>query len=185
MKIDPNSLKFSFLTESSDVSSFACSEYKDLEDFLKHDAKNYLREKIAITYLVHYEGQLVGFFSLAMGCIASDSVKKWMGVVKFSPSKYPAHLLARLATNDGFRGKGIGKEMLKRVYTITFKACSSIGCRFIVVDAKKTPKTINFYEKYGGFVKIHENEDTVKMIIDINKLEDPDTSIETQMSDYE
>ena len=185
MEINPNSLIFTVLTDSSDLSSFTCSEEKDLEDFLKSDAKNYLREKIAITYLVHYEGQLVGFFSLAMGCIASESVRKCMGIVNIPPSKYPAHLLARMATNDGFRGRGIGREMLKQVFATTFRVCPFIGCRFIVVDAKNTPKTIHFYEKYGSFVKIHESEDTVKMIIDINKIEDPDTSIETKILDYQ
>ena len=84
MEINPNSLIFTVLTDSSDVSSFTCSEEKDLEDFLKSDAKNYLREKIAITYLVHYEGQLVGFFSLAMGCKSFRICTKMYGNRQYS-----------------------------------------------------------------------------------------------------
>ncbi len=75
MTIDIKSLIFSKLSDDSDVSSFACSDSKDLEDFLGNDAKTRQHEKISTTYLVHSGNDLIGFFSLSMGCITSDPEK--------------------------------------------------------------------------------------------------------------
>lgn len=171
MPLNPDTFIFSKLTESSDVSSFCCSEYRDLEDFLKNDAKDYQREKVATTYLVHSDGDLIGFYSLAMGCVASDQVQGMIGEIRYPPRRFPVLLLARMATHEGVRGRGIGKEMLAQVYSISFRLSPHIGCRFIKVDAKNNPRTIHFYEKYGQFKKISGgSDDTVPMIVDLNKV---------------
>ncbi|MGA2918234.1 GNAT family N-acetyltransferase [Methanoregula sp.] len=172
MNIDLTSLVFSKLTDDSDVSMFTCSDSEDLEDFLRNDAKTRQHEKISTTYLVHSGTELVGFFSLSMGCIVSDHVKKMLPAVEEPPQKYPALLLARMATRDGMRGQGVGYEMLKHVFALAFILTDQIGCRFVKVDAKKDPRTIRFYETYGGFVKITEGDDTVQMVVDINKIVD-------------
>lgn len=172
MTIDIYSLIFSKLSGDSDVSSFACSDSKDLEDFLRNDAKTRQQEKISITYLVHSGTDLVGFFSLSMGCITSDSVKKMSLEIEDPPNKYPALLLARMATKDGLRGLGIGREMLKHVFAIAFRLTGQIGCRFVKVDAKRDPRAIRFYENYGGFIKITQNSETIQMVVDLNKIGD-------------
>ncbi|MFA6332950.1 MAG: GNAT family N-acetyltransferase [Methanoregula sp.] len=176
MTIDLTSLIFSKLSEDSDISSFVCSDSKDLEDFLRNDAKIRQQEKISTTYLVHSDTMLVGFFSLSMGCITSDSVKKMSLEIEDPPNKYPALLLARMATKDGMRSQGIGREMLKRVFAIAFRLTEQIGCRFVKVDAKRDPQTIRFYENYGGFIKITQNSDTIQMVVDLNKIGDEENS---------
>ncbi|MFA5214085.1 MAG: GNAT family N-acetyltransferase [Methanoregula sp.] len=177
MTVDSKSLIFSKLSDDSDVSSFACSDSKDLEDFLRNDAKTRQHEKISTTYLVHSGNDLIGFFSLSMGCITSDSVKKMSLEIENPPYKYPALLLARMATNDGLRGQGIGREMLKHVFAIAFRLTEQVGCRFVKVDAKRDPKTIRFYENYGGFIKITQNSETIQMAVDLNKISDEENSI--------
>ncbi len=177
MTIDIYSLIFSKLSGDSDVSSFACSDSKDLEDFLRNDAKTRQQEKISTTYLVHSGTDLVGFFSLSMGCITSDSVKKMSLEIEDPPNKYPALLLARMATKDGLRGQGIGREMLKHVFAIAFRLTGQIGCRFVKVDAKRDPRAIRFYENYGGFIKITQNSETIQMVVDLNKIGDGENSI--------
>ena len=172
MNIDLKTLVFSKLSDDSDVLSFTCSDSKDLEDFLRSDAKDSQREKISTTYLVHSGQHLVGFFSLSMGCIVSDQVRKMLPGVEDPPKKYPALLLARMAIHDGLRGQGIGYEMLKHVFALAFILTEQIGCRFVKVDAKKDPRTVRFYEKYGSFVKITENTDTIQMVVDLNNIQD-------------
>ena len=152
------------------MSTFACSDSEDLEDFLRNDAKTRQREKISITYLVHSGNVLVGFFSLSMGCITSKDVKNMTLEIEDPPNKYPALLLTRIATKDGLRGQGIGREMMKRVFNIAFDLTEQIGCRFVKVDAKKDPRTVRFYENNGGFIRIHENSETIQMVLDINKI---------------
>ena len=172
MPIDINSLVFSKLTDDSDVSTFSCSDSKDLEDFLRNDAKTGQHEKIGTTYLVHSGTLLVGFFALSMGCIKSEHVKSMSLEIEDPPNNYPALLLARMATKDGLRSQGIGREMLKHVFAVAFKLTDQIGCRFVKVDAKKDERTIQFYKKNGGFVRITENDDTMQMVVDINKISD-------------
>jgi len=170
MTIDLQSLVFSKLSDESDVSSFLCSDSEDLRDFLQNAAKIGQHEKISITYLVYSGSCLVGFFSLSMGCITSKDVPKKTLEIEDPPNKFPALLLARMATTDGMRSQGIGREMLKRVFNIAFDLTEQIGCRFVKVDAKKDPRTVSFYKKNGGFIQIHENSDTVQMIVDLNKI---------------
>lgn len=169
--VDLNSLVFSKLTDDTDVSSFCCSSSEDLQDFLRTDAKNNQRQKISTTYIVKSGTEIVAFFSLSMGCIKSDFVAGKMTIdIDDPPNNYPALLLARIATKDGYRGQGIGREMLKRVFNVAFDLTDQIGCRFVKVDSKKDPDTVRFYEKNGTFKKIHENNDTIQMVVDITKI---------------
>jgi len=149
MNIDLTSLAFSKLTDDADVSMFTCSDSEDLEDFLRNDAKTRQHEKISTTYLVYSGTELVGFFSWSMGCIVSDHVKKMLPAVEEPPQKYPALLLARMATRDGMRGQGIGYEMLKHVFALAFILTEQIGCRFVKVDAKKIPGPSGFMKHMG------------------------------------
>jgi len=103
--------------------------------------------------------------------------KKLSLEIENPPHKYPALLLARMATHDGLRGQGIGREMLKHVFAIAFRLTEQIGCRFVKVDAKRDPKTIRFYENYGGFIKITQNSETIQMAVDLNKISDEENSI--------
>ena len=170
MTIDLNSLVFSKLTEDTDVSLFCCSSSEDLQDFLRTAAKDNQHQKISTTYVVHSGTELVAFFSLSMGCIKSDFVKHKMTLdIDDPPNNYPALLLARIATKDGHRGQGIGREMLKHVFNMAFDLTDQIGCRFVKVDSKKDPRTIKFYQTNGSFIQIHENEDTIQMVVDLNK----------------
>ena len=61
--------------------------------------------------------------------------------------KYPALRLAQMATLKEYQGHDVGKNMLTYVFAIGFALCEFIGCRVVIVDAKKDEKTINFYKK--------------------------------------
>jgi GNAT superfamily N-acetyltransferase len=51
-----------------------------------------------------------------MGCITAASVKDMKRNVHYDEKKYPALLLARIATHDDYRRMGIGSHMLKYVF---------------------------------------------------------------------
>jgi hypothetical protein len=68
------------------------------------------------------------------------------------------------------REQGIGYELREHVFALACILTEQIGCRFVKVNAKKDPRPIWFYETYGGFVKITERDDTVRMVIDLNKI---------------
>jgi GNAT superfamily N-acetyltransferase len=92
-----------------------------------------------------------------------------MGNIETEIKKYPVHLIARMATHERYQNNGIGSKMLTWAHAITFHLCKYTGCRFIKVDAKNNEKTVNFYHIKGGFTEISRNNNTVQMILDINK----------------
>jgi len=169
MKIPFSELKFKILDESTELSSFECGD-SNIDDFLKNDAKSYQKDRLATTYLVYYGDQLVGFFSLAAGCIIATAVESPTDRLGNQPKKYPALRLAQLATSNEFQSRDIGQHMLRVVFAIALDLCRKIGCRVIIVDAKNNDRTINFYQKYGNFKKFGKgNDDTVPLMMDLNK----------------
>ena len=75
------------------------------------------------------------------------------GKKSYFPKKFPALLIARMATQDNLRGKGIGEEMLARVFATAFNLCSKVGCRVVKVDAKKQSPNDQFLSKAWGIYK--------------------------------
>src|SRR5690606_30742797 len=87
---------------------------------------------------------------------------------------YPAIKIARLATHDDYRHRGIGENMLIEVFTIVGGISEQIGCRIVTVDSK--PSAVGFYEQYDfhraiGDPKNHP-KDTVPLYFDIAPLLD-------------
>ena len=62
---------------------------------------------------------------------------------------YPAPVLslARLATDERDRGRGIGSRLLTHVFMLAAKMADELGCVGVVVDSKAG--ALSFYDKYG------------------------------------
>lgn len=60
----------------------------------------------------------------------------------------PVMLLARLAVDRRFAGKGLGTELLRDALLRTLSAADIAGLRAVVVDAKDEAAK-GFYEKFG------------------------------------
>jgi len=184
MKIPLNDLNFFKLDDSFDISSFSCGN-TEIDSFIKDDAKNYQKDRISVTYLCYYHDELVGFFSVAMGCIDARAVEPQDGKKGYGPKKYPALRLAQMATLKEYQGHDVGKNMLTYVFAIGFALCEFIGCRVVIVDAKKDEKTINFYKKYGSFEDFGPSDATTQSLLrDLNKIPDGER-INTELTEYQ
>ena len=75
MKIPIEDLAFLVLQQNSDITSFECSE-PELNNFLKENATNYQKTHMAITYPVHYEGNVAGYFTLVNDNIFHEHVEE-------------------------------------------------------------------------------------------------------------
>jgi GNAT superfamily N-acetyltransferase len=76
-----------------------------------------------------------------------------------------------MATLKEYQGHDVGKNMLKHVFAIGFALCEIIGCRVVIVDAKKDERTINFYKKYGSFEDFGPSDNTTQSLLrDLNKI---------------
>ena len=145
-KIPFDNLSFSFLNEDVDISSFRCEE-PDLTEFLIEDALENQAARLSVTRLVSYEGQIVGFFTLTNDCIIRKGISGGDGEKWYPYPHYPALKIARLATHQEFKGRGVGRAMLLKTVAIAMRLSQYVGCRMITVDSK--PKSEVFYLKYG------------------------------------
>ena len=74
---------------------------------------------------------------------------------------YPAVLVARLGVSSEFRSKHIGSDVLDFIKLWFIEPLNKTGCRFVIVDAYNTPKTMAFYEQ-NGFTTVFSTEQQEK-----------------------
>ena len=131
------------------------SEY--LITWLNRKAYDAQRTKIARTYLLRVDNQLVGYLAVSSSPLGFD-----VPDAPRNKSKYPVQglLLGRLFISDAFQGCGIGSIALKYTISIATNMNELIGCAGIVVDSDMN--AVTFYENHG-FIPIEEKGGTVQM----------------------
>ncbi len=147
----------------------------DLNSFLLHDAKNYQKELLTVTYLLEdvQNERTVAYFSLLNDKLTYDPGGRFRWnrmsrLVKNSKRRkqYPAVKIGRLAVSEEYAGKGIGSGILFFVkHMLTHKNRTS--CRFLTVDAYRS--AVDFYGKAGFdfLTKKDGGEDTRLMYYDL------------------
>jgi GNAT superfamily N-acetyltransferase len=141
------------LEEFDVVESFDCGD-EPLNNYLKRHAwANQAKSSIAVTYVAIDDsapGTVLGYFTLATSSVPRDRLPKKY-VRGLPPYDLPLVLLARLAVDGRFAGKGLGHALISEALKITVRVADQVGCRCIVTDASR--KRIGWYAKYG-FVPI-------------------------------
>jgi GNAT superfamily N-acetyltransferase len=119
----------------------------DLDRFFQRFAgQNQFRHHIGTTYVAVEDGTILGFATVAPSEIAGDDVPE---TSRKRLPRYPLPVLrlARLASSEHARGRGVGSILLQAVFTLAHQMAHDLGCVGVVVDAK--PDAIAFYEKLG------------------------------------
>jgi GNAT superfamily N-acetyltransferase len=159
-------LDFDLIKEWDDISSFNCRD-EDLNDFLRTDALKNQQSRLSITWLVRWNGNLVGFCTLINDSIKTRWINPGDGEHGYRYLHYPALKIARLATRQDFERRGIGTAMLDYATAVAIKLSDEIsGCRILTVDSKND--SIEFYQSFG--FKLANTEtigDTVPLYKDI------------------
>lgn len=154
------------------VANFYCSKDSDIENFLKQKA--ILFEKIgkSRTFLAVDEVfDIIGYFSLALSIldvpeILSNRKRKHLDGVSSKRkgkivNKIPSILIGQLAKNDLYYGDFSGNRLLEICLSKILEGQKILGGRIIMVECKKNPNLIDFYE-HADFVlttKDFEKED--------------------------
>jgi predicted N-acetyltransferase YhbS len=117
-----------------------------LDEWLKHRARRNEADGASRTFVICAGRRVVGYYSLAAGSVlhtvATGKVRRNM------PDPVPALLLARLAVDREWHGKGLGADLLSNAVLRAIGAAETIGVRAILVHAiSEDAKT--FYEKHG------------------------------------
>ncbi|MES2305171.1 MAG: GNAT family N-acetyltransferase [Gemmatimonadota bacterium] len=114
-----------------------------MNEYLAEDAERDMRANVTQTYLVWYEGRLVGYFSLLADSIRLQFKERPKDV--HYPSA-PALKLARLAVCASQVRQGIGEALLDYVVGIGRNIAGSVGCRYITLDSHVDK--VQWYMKY-------------------------------------
>ncbi|MDR2628001.1 MAG: GNAT family N-acetyltransferase [Dysgonamonadaceae bacterium] len=165
------------LEEDTPISSFDCGDI-DLDDFLRNDAKNYLKSMLAVTYLINIEGEIAAYFCLSYDgltrtTILSEEEKAlWNRVGRKIPNSkrrktYPAVKIGRLAVARQYTGFGIGRHIIDAIRIMYMCESHHAGCRFVTVDAYRS--ALPFYERndFRFLTTKDKDEDTRAMYFDL------------------
>ena len=164
------------LTAESQLGAFDCLD-EDLNSFLMHDAISYAEKKLAYTFILQDQGNIIGYYSLLNDKISRQDVANaiWRKVKKLFPhgkhfSSYPAVKIGRLAIASRYKGKGIGRNLIK-IIKMTLSETQTISAfRFLTVDAYLSATA--FYEKNGFRMMVADDYDrhTRLMFFDMMEL---------------
>lgn len=171
------------LTEDFELLPFHCKD-DDLNNFLYEDAKHYLTELLAVTYLFidPQAKKTVAYFSLLNDKVALDPEEKsfWNRLNRRISNKkrrktYPSVKIGRLAVSEDYEKNGIGRDILNFIKH-AFTNGNRTGCRFLTVDAYAT--AVDFYIKndFEFFTEKDGDDETRLMIFDLKPFKDKQQS---------
>jgi predicted N-acetyltransferase YhbS len=88
-------------------------------------------------------GIIVGFVTVSGSSIPKAHLKRGGD----GPDTWPVLLLGRMAVAQDRQRSGIGRILLKQVFTLAVQQHLTVGCAAVIVDAK--PEAVAYYPKYG------------------------------------
>lgn len=133
------------LTAAHDLSAFSCGE-TTLDDWLRRRAMPNQLSGVSRTYVLAAGNRITGYYTLAAGAIA---VEEAPGRVRRNmPDPIPMAVLGRLAIDQAWQGRGLGRLLLRDAVLRTRQAAETIGIRGLLVHAL-SPAAKRFYESHG------------------------------------
>jgi len=137
------------LEEQDELESFDCGD-EPLNNYLKRHAwANQQKSSIGVTYVAADEaapGSVIGYFTLATASVARDGFPKKY-VRGLPPYDLPLILLARLAVDRRFSGRGLGHALISEAFKIALRVADDVGCRCMITDAYRD--RVQWYARYG------------------------------------
>jgi len=156
------------LEEDDGVENFDCGD-DALNNYLKRHAwTNQEKSSIGVSYVAADEGAprtVLGYFTLAIASVPRDAFPK-KHVRGLPAYDLPLILLARLAVDRRFAGRGLGHALISEALRISLRVADEVGCRCIITDAYRD--RAGWYARYG-FVPIEGGAESgpQRMFLDI------------------
>jgi len=133
-----------------EIKEFRCSQ-PSLDRWLQAYAGQSQRRDVARTFVAaDSELRVVGYYTLVAGQVehAAASPPICAGVSRYFPIPIPICLIARLAVDRSWQGRGLGSDLLRDALRRTLAAADQIGIRAVLVDAIDE-HAADFYRRYG------------------------------------
>jgi GNAT superfamily N-acetyltransferase len=133
--------------ESCDFKDSDGSDPLYVNHFIHHRASAYMHYNLSVIYLVKYEGQITGFFSLSMGALEVKRMKKTDKLQEEASQliSYPALLLGNMGVDRKFQRQGIGKWICKYCIGFAIEFSKKIACGYVYLQSNNEKK--EFYKK--------------------------------------
>jgi len=120
------------LADHHELDEFRCGE-ASLDDWLRRRARANQVSGASRTYVVCDASRVIGYYALASGVIALESAPGRFR--RNMPNPIPVVVLARLAVDLDWHGRGIGRALFRDASGRVAQAADAIGIRGIVVHA--------------------------------------------------
>lgn len=114
------------------LSAFNCGVVS-LNDWLQRRALANQKTGASRTYVISDGGQVVGYYALATGGIASAATPGHFR--RNMPDPIPVVLLGRLAVDLDYKGRGLGRALFRDAARRVINAADAIGIRGMIVHA--------------------------------------------------
>jgi GNAT superfamily N-acetyltransferase len=133
------------LESHHDLTDFACG-IDALDDWLKRRAFANQTSGATRTFAICNDDKVVGYYALASGGISSEAA---LGKFRRNmPNPIPVVILARLAIDSSYQGRGLGRALFRDAALRVIRAADTIGIRGIIVHAISA-EAKNFYLALG------------------------------------
>jgi GNAT superfamily N-acetyltransferase len=127
------------------IEEFDCGR-EELNRYLLRFAWANQQAGAAQTYVGFVGLEVIGFHTLAVGQVSRDEAPDRL-IKGLARHPVPVMLLARLAVDRRWHGKGVGKALLKDAMQRTLQAADIAGIRAFAVHAKDE-EARNFYRRF-------------------------------------
>jgi len=135
------------LTAAHHVADFECGE-ATLDQWLKTRALRNEGRGASRTYVVCADHQVVAFYCLATGSVASELAPG--RIRRNMPDPIPVMVLGRLAVDLAWQRHSLGKALLRDAILRTIQVSEIVGVKALLVHALSDP-AVRFYEVNGFY----------------------------------
>jgi GNAT superfamily N-acetyltransferase len=133
------------ILESHVIGNFS-SGVPVLDDWLKRRARSNQASGASRTYVVCENERVVAYYALSSGAIEAESTTG--RIRRNMPDPVPVAVLGRLAIEQSYQGRGLGRALMRDAATRVLQAANIIGIRGIVIHAL-SPEAKAFYLALG------------------------------------
>lgn len=135
------------LGSSHKKETFACGKPM-LDNYLKKQAGQDIKRKLAACFVLEEEKQIKGYYTLSSASVGRETLPG--DIIKKLPPAYsdlPTILLGRLAVNKIEQGKGFGESLLLDALKRSYFVSLQVGSMAVVVDPLDE-EAGSFYSQY-------------------------------------
>ena len=152
------------LSEAHGLAEFSCGK-ASLDTWLRTRALSNQKKGFTAVMVVHDAGRVVGYYGLAPTAVVPASLPRSIRTGQ-SPDPLPCLLLGQLATDEEWRGKGIGTGLLKHALQRCVEGATLIGGRALIVNAVDD-EAADFWRRRGFLPSKDDPMVLARSILDI------------------